>query len=225
MQAAGTRGAAGGLNDRQRAVMTEAIDVLRREGATIVDPADIPSVVEADPAENLLSWGICSGPGDAKGRDEDCSVVFKYGMKRDFNAWLRVAGQRGAGEDADGAARVESCERRRRARCKYGQAQLDNSDEMDVVADRARYEADRAKDVRLTGANGIDAAMKQHTLDALLFPGPIGAALAARPGYPSVIVPFGLVPAPEAGFPAGFDAEAVAVRCHASPAPRAASRG
>ena len=30
---------------------------------------------------------------------------------------------------------------------KYGQAQLDISDEMDLEADRARYEADRAKDL------------------------------------------------------------------------------
>jgi amidase len=36
--------------------------------------------------------------------------------------------------------------------------------------------------------------MKGERLDALLFPGPSGAALAARPGYPTVIVPFALVP-------------------------------
>src|SRR5687768_2763469 len=83
VQAPGIRGTGGGLNDRQRAVMTEAIEALRREGAVIVDPADIPSIATADANENLTSWGICSGPGDAKGRDDDCSVVFKYGMKRD----------------------------------------------------------------------------------------------------------------------------------------------
>ena len=64
---------------------------------------------------------------------------------------------------------------------------------------------------------GIDAAMKANNLDALLFPGPSGAGIAAKPGYPTVIVPFGLVVPEErarrAGrFPAGFDAEAGAVR-------------
>ena len=203
VQAPGARGTSGGLNDRQRTVMTDAVEALRREGAVIVDPADIPSVAAADPAENLLSWGICSGPGDAKGRDEDCSVVFKYGMKRDFNAWLRSLGNRAPLKTLT-ELRAWNRARESTGTLKYGQAQLDNSDEMDLVADKARYEADRAKDVRLTGPNGIDAALKQHTLDALLFPGPLGAALAARPGYPSIVVPFGLVPVPEAGFPAGF---------------------
>ena len=89
---------------------------------------------------------------------------------------------------------------------KYGQAQLDISDEMDVEADRARYRADREKDLRLAATNGIDAVMKQYGLDALLFPGPSGAAIAARPGYPTVIVPFAFVPnAPPPPFPQGFD--------------------
>jgi hypothetical protein len=47
---------------------------------------------------------------------------------------------------------------------KYRQSRLDISDEMDVVADRQRYEADRLKDIRLSGTNGIDAAMRSITL-------------------------------------------------------------
>ena len=203
VQAPGTRGIGPGLSDRQSSVMTEAIDALRREGAVIVDPADIPSVVTTIAAENLLSWGICNGPSDAKGQDHDCSVVFKYGMKRDFNAWLQSLGDRAPVKTLT-ALREWNKANAARGTLKYGQANLDNSDEMDLEADRARYEADRAKDLRLTGVNGIDAALKQHQLDALLFPGPTGASLAARPGYPSIVVPFGLVPVPEAGFPQGF---------------------
>jgi len=78
---------------------------------------------------------------------------------------------------------------------KYDQAQLDISDEMDVEADRACYRADREKDLVLSATNGIDAVMTQHGLDALLFPGSGGAAIAAKPGYPTVIVPFGVVKA------------------------------
>src|SRR5581483_5027924 len=96
---------------------------------------------------------------------------------------------------------------------KFGQSQLDISDQIDVEADRAHYEADRAKDIRLAGTNGIDAVMKANNLDAIVFPGASGANIAARPGYPTVIVPFGMVPntgaAPGAlngaPFPKGFD--------------------
>ena len=79
---------------------------------------------------------------------------------------------------------------------------------MDVAADRTRYQTDRTKDLRLSGVEGIDATMKANRLDALLFPGGSGASLAARPGYPTIIVPAGVVPnAPTAAFPAGFDAK------------------
>ena len=40
------------------------------------------------------------GLDNAKGKDADCSIVFKYGMKRDFNAWLASLGPARAGEDA-----------------------------------------------------------------------------------------------------------------------------
>ena len=83
---------------------------------------------------------------------------------------------------------------RRPASIKYGQSDLDISDEMDLVGDRARYESDRTTDLQLTASHGIDEVMKAERLDALLFPGPSGAALAARPGYPTVIVPFAMVP-------------------------------
>jgi amidase len=51
--------------------------------------------------------------------------------------------------------------------------------------------------------------MKANNLDALVFPGANGAAIAAKPGYPTVIVPFGMVAnAPTPPFPEGFDANA-----------------
>jgi amidase len=82
---------------------------------------------------------------------------------------------------------------------------------MDVEGDRTRYQADRERDVLLSATHGIDAVMKQHGLDALLFPGASGAEIAAKPGYPTVIVPFGIVPnAPTPPFPESF---------HAKPAP------
>ena len=69
---------------------------------------------------------------------------------------------------------------------------------MNLQADRERYEADRRKDIRLSATNGIDAALKANRLDALLFPGVSSAGIGARPGYPTVTVPWAFVPVPPA---------------------------
>jgi amidase len=197
----------GGLNDDQAKVMAEAIDVLKQRGAIVVDPADVPSVTDPDPKKTFPAWGICSGVDDAKGKDEDCSVILKYGMKRDFNKWLESLGPSAPVKSLTELRNWNTAHKNAGA-IKYGQSQLDISDEIDVEGDRARYEADRAKDIELGATRGIDAAMKTNRLDALLFPASLGSALAARPGYPSVIVPFGMVPnAPTPPFPAGFDAK------------------
>src|SRR3989475_8689136 len=65
----------GGLTPDQLKVMAEAIDVLKEQGAIIVDPADIPSVIDKDPDRNIVLWGICSGSTNAKEDDANCSVV------------------------------------------------------------------------------------------------------------------------------------------------------
>ena len=59
------------------------------------------------------------------------------------------------------------------------------------------YKSARAMDLLAAKQRGIDAYMSQHKLDAVVFPGNSGAAIAAKAGYPSVLVPGGLI--------AGFD--------------------
>lgn len=198
----------GGLNEAQRRVMDSAIAVLREKGAVIVDPADIPSVIDTVPANNFLNWNVCGGLDNAKGRDADCSVAFKYAMKRDFNSWLRTLGDR-APVKTLAELRAWNIAHQRAGAIKYGQANLDVSDEMDLQADRARYEADRRKDVLLSATNGLDAAIRNNRLDALLFPSVSSANIGARPGYPTVTVPFSFVAvAPGTGanaYPAGFN--------------------
>ena len=128
-------------------------------------------------------------------------------MKRDFNRWLVSLGP-GSPVKTLTELREWNLAHRAEGAIKYGQAQLDISDEVDLERDRVRYLADRAADVRLTGAEGIDAAIKRHRLDAIVFVGSTGAAVAAKPGYPTVIVPFALVPnIASPPFPPGFDAK------------------
>ena len=182
---------------RHGQVLRGAIALLRQQGATIVDPADLSR--QPPP--------VCRDEGGRRGKDVNCSVVFKYGMKRDFNAWLASLGPSSPIRTLTELRRWNLAHRGEGA-IKYGQAQLDNSDEVDLERDEARYRADRATDVRLSGAEGIDAVMKRERLDALLFPGSAGSAVAAKPGYPTVIVPLGFVPnAPQPPFPPGFVAK------------------
>jgi amidase len=199
--------ARGGLMPDQMQAMQDAITVMKSLGATIVDPADIPSVIDPDPDSNFLLWGICGQGGEARGFDDKCTVAFKYGMKRDFNGWLRSLGERAPVKSLT-ELRQWNLAHESGGTLKYGQLLLDLSDEMDLDRDRARYEADSAKDVRLAGTHGIDQVMKRERLDALLFPAQTGANIAARARYPSVIVPFALVAnVPDPPLPEGFDAK------------------
>jgi amidase len=195
----------GGLNPSQRQAMDEAIAVLKQAGAEVIE-ADIPSVVDQDPKNNFLLWGSCAGPSDVRGKDANCSYALKYGMKRDFNAYLASLGDRAPVKTLTELREWNKAHANMGA-IKYGQAQLDVSDEMDVDRDRARWEADRKKDIHLGATHGIDEMLKTHTLDAILFPGASGAAIAAKPGYPTVVVPFAMVPnaPPNAVWPAGFE--------------------
>jgi len=195
----------GGLNPAQRKAMDEAIAVLKQAGAEIVE-ADIPSIVDRDPKNNFLLWGTCAGPADVHGKDANCSSALKYGMKRDFNAYLKSLGDRAPVKSLT-ELRQWNLAHANMGAIKYGQAQLDVSDDVDLERDRAKWEADRKKDILLGATHGIDEMLQAHKLDALLFPGASGAAISAKPGYPTVIVPFATIPngGPNTTWPAGFE--------------------
>jgi amidase len=172
--------------------MAAAIEVLRQQGAIIVDTANIPSVLDQDPERSLLT----SPP----------SSVLPFGMKRDFNTWLATLGD---------AAPVRTLTQLRewnlanesRGAIRYGQARLDGADELDLQESLDAYQTDRARDLFLSAEHGIDEVMAELNLDALLFPASSGAGIAARAGYPTVIVPFSSVEnEPNQPLPAGFDA-------------------
>ena len=183
----------GGINEEARAVMAAAIAVLRQQGAIIVDPADIPSVIDPDPARNLLA----SPP----------SSVLPYGMKRDFNAWLASLGDM-APVSTLTQLREWNLANEGRGAIPYGQARIDEADALDLIESLAAYQSDRARDLFISAEHGIDEVMAELNLDALLFPGSSGAGIAARAGYPTVIVPFSRVANElDPPLPEGFNAE------------------
>ncbi len=198
--------ARGGINPEQARVMAEAIAVLTQHGAIVVDPADIPSVVARTANDSFPLWDFCSGAEHAKGKDANCSINFKYGMKRDYNAWLASLGPSAPVKTLT-EHRDWNVAHAKAGAIKYQQSRFDISDEIDLAADKARLDADDAKDRRLSREQGIDGVLKQYDLDALITPGGSGAAIAARAGYPIIAVPFGMVPnAPQQPYPAGFNA-------------------
>lgn len=170
------------LTADQRKIAENAIALMQKLGATIIDPADMPSARQF-PA-------ICSGQLPAE--PPDCSTVLKYGFKRDFNAYLATRPDLPVStlaelirfnmrHEAEGAIR-------------YGQRRLLTSEAVDLEKDQARYLADRENDLRLSRDEGIDAVLKEHNLDAIFFPGIGGTDIGARAGYPTIVVPAGFLP-------------------------------
>ncbi len=65
--------ARGGLNAEKAKAMEEAIAVLKKQGAIVVDPANIPSISDPDPERNLLLWGTCEDMDEVKERSAPSS--------------------------------------------------------------------------------------------------------------------------------------------------------
>ncbi|MDX2228101.1 MAG: amidase family protein [Leptolyngbyaceae cyanobacterium bins.349] len=159
-----------GLPDAQLALTQNALNIIQSLGAELVE-ADIATVP-------LPS-----------------STVLSYEFKRDLNAYLASLGpdapvQTLADVIAFNTANADVA-------LKYGQVLALASQARDLSpesADTQQYLRDRARDLLLAGEQGIDAYLAANDLDAIFFPGTRGANIAARAGYPSVIVPAGYQP-------------------------------
>ncbi|TQK63607.1 amidase [Brevibacillus sp. AG162] len=83
----------------------------------------------------------------------------------------------------------------------YGQELLEESEQTSGTLTEPEYLANRLFDLEMTQKQGLDAVMKEHELDALLYPGSTGYAIPAKAGYPSITVPAGYT---SAGKPFGI---------------------
>ena len=190
----GQEKASGGVPEDQKEMISEVISILKSQGAIVIDPVNIPSVVDRDWSENSLVRGSCTIGPSFKGFDEQCSVVLKYSFKRDFNKWIESLGN-SAPVSSLTDLRKWNVDNLSRGTLKYAQHTLDISDEMDLnsIDDKKRYLRDRKRDIRLSGKEGTDAVIENYNLDAIIFPGSKGSRFLAKAGYPSVIVPFAFV--------------------------------
>ncbi|HZG53573.1 MAG TPA: amidase [Pyrinomonadaceae bacterium] len=192
LDAAGLRGARIGVarkffgfSDRVDQLMNDAIDVLKRAGATVIDPTDLPSHGKYDDSE---------------------FEVLLYEFKADLNQYLA---ERGAGVPRSLKEIIEFNERNREREMPYfGQEIFLKAQAKEPLTSKA-YLAALAKNHRLSRAEGIDAAMTKHRLDAIIAPtgGPPwttdlvngdhfsggSSTPAAVAGYPNITVPAGYI--------------------------------
>ncbi|NJN03425.1 MAG: amidase [Leptolyngbyaceae cyanobacterium RM1_1_2] len=159
-----------GLDESEIAILEEAIATIESLGATIV-------------YEDILNQEAVNDLGFS---------VLVYEFKRDLNAYLAsLVAEAPVGSLAEVIAFNEA---NADVALKYGQVLALLSEAVDLSpesADTLDYLAARAADLQVAKEEGIDAYIDTYDLDAILFPANRGAGIAAKAGYPSVLVPAG----------------------------------
>jgi amidase len=166
------------------ALLESALDDMKRLGATLVDPADEPKL---------------GGFGEAEG------TVLSYEFKAGINAYLASLGPNAPAHTRQDL--IDFNDRNRDKELRYfGQEEFLRAQEKGPLTEKAYLDA-LEKCRRLSRAEGIDAMMDRHHLDAIVAPsgGPTGvtdliygdrdvggsSSPAAVAGYPNITVPAG----------------------------------
>lgn len=181
-----------GFSDAVDALMEQSLDVMKREGATLVDPADIATFGKFDDSEQ---------------------VVLMYELKADLNAYLARLGPGAPVRTLQDI--IAFNERNRQKEMPYfGQDLFVKAQAKGPLTEKEYVDA-LAKNHQLARTEGIDALMDQHHLDAIVAPtgGPAwltdlitgdhfgggSSNAAAVAGYPNINVTAGFV----SGLPVG----------------------
>ena len=181
-----------GFSDLVDALMKQALDAMKKQGATLVDPADIESFGKFDDTELL---------------------VLLYELKADLNTYLA----RLAGAPVRTLKEVIDFNERNREKETpwFGQDLFIKAEAKGPLTEKEYVDA-LAKNHQLTRTEGIDALMDKHHLDAIVAPtgGPAwltdlvngdhstggSSNAAAVAGYPNINVTAGFL----FGLPAGI---------------------
>lgn len=170
--------------------MHEAITVLQDLGAVIV-------------RGNMPTLGWIGGPGTTmavlnrnplsrhKGTVARPPVVFLYELKHDLDLYLK---EWATNTDIKTMADIVAFNAANAERAlRFGQDHFLAAETTRGDLSEREYKSARAMDLLSARTRGMDAYMNQHELDAVLFPGTMGASIAAKAGYPSVMVPAGFI--------------------------------
>ncbi len=182
-----------GFSDPVDALMEQALDVLKKQGATLVDPADIETLGKFDDTELL---------------------VFMYELKVDLNAYLSRLGPNAPVRTLKDI--IDFNDRNRQKEMPYfGQDLFLKAEAKGPLTEKAYLEA-LDKNHQLARTEGIDATMDKYHLDAIVAPtgGPAwltdlvngdhvaggSSNAAAVAGYPNINVTAGFI----SGLPVGI---------------------
>jgi amidase len=136
-----------GFSDAVDALMEESLAVMKHQGATLVDPADIATLGKFDESELL---------------------VFMYELKADLNAYLARLGPSAPVHTLQDI--IDFNERNRQKEMPYfGQDLFLKAQSKGPLTDKEYVDA-LAKNHELARTEGIDALMDQHHLDAIVAP-------------------------------------------------------
>jgi amidase len=175
-----------GFNDSVDKLMTDCIDIMKRRGATVVDPADIPT----------------------QGKFDDSELeVLLYEFKADLNSYLASLGPRAPVKSLKEIIDFNE-QYRDREMPYFGQDLFIKAQAKGPLTEKAYRDA-LAKDQRLSRKEGIDFVMDKNKLDAMIAPtgGPAWptdwingdhftggySTASAVAGYPHITVPAGYV--------------------------------
>jgi len=182
-----------GFSDAVDALMEQSLDVMKKQGATLVDPADIETFGKFDESELL---------------------VFMYELKADLNAYLAHLGPNAPVRTLKDV--IDFNERNRQKEMPYfGQDLFLKAEAKGPLTEKAYIDA-LEKNHQLARTEGIDALMNKHNLDAIVAPTGSPAWLAdlvngdhvaggssnaaAVAGYPNINVTAGFI----SGLPVGI---------------------
>src|SRR5467141_3956282 len=182
-----------GFNDAVDKLMTDCIDIIKRRGAMVIDPADIPT----------------------QGKFDDSELeVLLYEFKADLNSYLASLGPRAPVKSLKEIIDFNE-QYRDREMPYFGQDLFIKAQAKGPLTDKA-YRTALAKDQRMSRKEGIDFVMDKNKLDALIAPtgGPAWttdwingdhftggySTASAVAGYPHITVPAGYV----RGLPVGI---------------------